>query len=191
MLNRLIVRTSSSAWLFVGTLAVTFATLRSLTHIGRVLFPPEAGGSEPFDLQNFLTSEQVLAQLPTYTDRAHQLYYAFTAIDYVFPFAAGLFMAATAAFCLRHSFPAFYATLNARNLLPLIMLGTLFDWCENVAAITAIAASPGTTATMAIAVVTAKKLKLGFLVVSQVLVALLLVVTAVLAIARAVRKRRA
>src|SRR5262245_15387995 len=126
MLNRLIVRTSSSAWLFIASFAVTFVTLQSLMRIGRA-FQPEAGGAEPFDLQNGLTAEQVLAQLPAYTDQARQLYFAFTAIDYVFPFAAGLFMAAIAAFCLRHSFPGVYATLVSRNLLPLLMLASLFD----------------------------------------------------------------
>jgi hypothetical protein len=119
-----------------------------------------------------------LQQLPGYTGQARRQYFVFTAIDYVFPFAAGLFLAAIGAFCLRRAFPAVYAALAGRDLLPLLMLSSLFDWCENVAAITAITAWPGTTAAMATAVVVAKKLKLGFLVVTQTLVLLLMLATA-------------
>jgi hypothetical protein len=78
-----------------------------------------------------------------------------------------------------------YAKLDARHLLPLLMLATLFDWCENVAAITAITAWPGTTLAMATAIVAAKKLKLAFMMATQVGVGLL----ALFAIVRWLRTR--
>jgi hypothetical protein len=64
-----------------------------------------AAGNQPFDLQNALTPAEVYPQLATWTENARTLYYAFTLIDYAFPFFAGLFIAATAAFALRVSLP--------------------------------------------------------------------------------------
>ncbi|MBM4197253.1 MAG: hypothetical protein FJ197_09205 [Gammaproteobacteria bacterium] len=65
---------------------------------------------------NGLTVADVLAQLPGYTEQARAKYRLFTAIDYVFPVAGGLFIAAVAGVWL-----------------PWLMLASLFDWCENVA----------------------------------------------------------
>jgi hypothetical protein len=176
--NRLIVRVSASGGLFAMTMLVMFASLFTLMRIGAA-FPAVAGGAQVFDLQNNLTAEQVLDQLPGYSDDARQLYWLFTAIDYVFPFAAGLFLAAIATFCVRLAFPSAYAWITARNLLPLLMLGTLFDWCENVAAITAILAYPATSADMAAAIVVAKRLKLAMVMASWGVVALLLLAAGV------------
>jgi hypothetical protein len=154
------------------------ASLRSLIAI-EADFPAVAGGARPFDMQNGLTAAEVFQQLPSYGDEARRLYGIFTAIDYVFPFAAGLFLAAVIAFCLRRAFPHLYAALDARHLLPVFMLGTLFDWCENVAAITAILSWPDTTQAMALALVVAKRLKLACLFVTQPLALVLLIITAV------------
>ena len=172
-LNQLIIRISSSGWLFLATVVLAFGSLAALLQIGQ-RFPAVAGGAEPFDLQNALTAGQVLEQLPLYTEAAYRQYYLFTAIDYLFPLAAGLFQAAIATFCLRYAWPRAYAAITARQLLPLLLLATLFDWCENIAAITAITAWPDTTATMAGALVAAKKLKLGFLGAAQGVTLLLL-----------------
>lgn len=176
-LNRLVVRVSGSAPLFALVTVLAFGSLAVLMRIGAA-FPAAAGGAQVVDLQNGLTAAQVLAQLPGYTDEARRLYYAFTAVDYLFPFAASLFLAAIAAFCLRRAFPGAYAVAVARNLLPLVMIPALFDWCENVAALLAITAWPDTTPAMAGAVVAAKRLKLGFLFVAQGGVGLLLLATA-------------
>jgi hypothetical protein len=185
-LNRLIVRTSSSPLLFVAATLVMVATLAAILRIGAG-FPAVAGGAEPFDLQNGLTAADVLRQLPGYTDEARRQYALFTAIDYVFPFAAGLFLAAVIAFCLRRSFPRVYAALEARRLLPVLMLATLFDWCENVLVLAAIQSWPDTPAALATAIVVAKRLKLACVFLSQGLAAFLLLVTAV----RALLGRRA
>ncbi len=176
-LSRLIVRVSSSLPLFALTVAVFAVTLMLLTRISNG-FPAIAGGALPFDMQNALTSAQVLEQLPGYTDQARRQYWLFTSIDYVFPFAGGLFLAAIAAFCLRWQFAPLYARAVANQWLPWLMLASLFDWCENLAAIVAINAWPETTATMATALVIAKKLKLGFLFATQGGVALLLLASA-------------
>jgi hypothetical protein len=187
-LSRLIVRVSESAPLFALTTVLAFGSLFALMRIGAA-FPPAAAGAAVFDLQNTLTAAQVLEQLPGYTDQARRLYFRFTAVDFLFPFAASLFLAAIVAFCLRHGFPGLYAMALKRRLLPLVMAAALFDWIENVAVLVAITAWPGTTPAMASAIVVAKRLKLGFLFGTQVLVGLLVLATAVRAVL--VRSRRA
>lgn len=176
-LNKLIIRVSGNGWLFAATAIVFVVSLRLLMQIGES-FPAVAGGAQPFDLQNALTGEQVLQQLAGYTAEARRQYYLFTAVDYVFPFAAGLFLAAIAAFCLRRSFPAAYTAVAERALFPLLMAGSLFDWCENIAALAAILSWPDTSAGVATALVTAKRLKLTLVIATQLLVALLLLATA-------------
>jgi hypothetical protein len=172
-LNRLIIRVSASGWLVLASAVVAFACLSAMNRIAAG-FPAVAGGATPFDLQNELTAAQVLQQLAGYTDAARSQYFVFTAIDYVFPFAAGLFLAGLSAFALRRAFPGAYAAMVARRLLPLLMLGTLFDWSENIAAVTAMLAWPETTQGMAIALVTAKRLKLTCVLLSNTLALLLL-----------------
>jgi hypothetical protein len=176
-LNRLIIRISCSGWLFIATTVVFVTSLGALMQIGEA-FPAVAGGAQPFDLQNDLTTAQVVDQLRAYTDDARRQYFLFTAIDYVFPLAAGLFLAAIAAFCLRRSFPEAYALAAGRSLFPLLMAGTLFDWVENLAALAAILSYPEVSTGLATALVVAKRLKLTLVVTVQLLVALLLLATA-------------
>jgi hypothetical protein len=172
-LNQLILRVSASLPLFLLTVVVFAVTLVALNRISQG-FPALAGGAQPFDMQNGLTPAEVLTQLPGYSDAARRQYRLFTAIDYVFPLAGGLFLAAIAAFCLRWQFPAWYERAAKGAWFPWLLLPTLFDWSENVAAVIAIGAWPETSAAMATALVTAKKLKLGTLVATQGGVALLL-----------------
>lgn len=176
-LHRLIVRVSASGWLFAATSVVMVASLRTLIAIGEG-FPAVAGGAPPFDLQNALTGPEVLSQLGAYGAEARRQYFLFTAIDYLFPFAAGLFLAAIIAFCLRRSFPSTYASLDGRRLLPVFMAGSLFDWGENVAALTAILSYPDTPTAVATALVVAKRLKLVLVIATQSLALVLLAVTA-------------
>jgi hypothetical protein len=173
-LNRLVVSTSKSLWRFVAVTAIAVVAIRLLNRIGQG-FPAAAHGAIPFDLQNGLTPADVVQQLAGYTDLARWMYYAFTMIDYVFPFAAGLSLAAAGTFALRKGFPALYRTFEQRKLFPLFLLGTAFDWCENVAAISAIWTYPGDVSTIATLLVIAKRLKLGFLIATQLAVLLLLI----------------
>jgi hypothetical protein len=173
-LNDLVIRTSKSAVRFVAVTALAVTCLTVMTRIGQA-FPAASGGSLPFDLQNELTVAQVIEQVPRYTELANWMYAVFTMIDYVFPFAAGLFLAAAGAFALRHGFPGAYATAVGRSLFPLFFLGTACDWCENVAAMGAIHADAGSLASWALLLVTAKRFKLAFVMGTNVLVLLLLV----------------
>jgi hypothetical protein len=166
-LNALIVRFSSSASLFSLAIVVAFGSLFAVFGPIRKAFSELTGGEVPFDFQNSLTTAQVFEQLPSYTENAKQLYYAFSFVDYFFPFFAGMFLAAIAAFSLRHLSPRAYAWADGRSLFPLLMIGTGFDWLENVFALTVISAYPEEMVTAASLMVLAKKGKLAFVVLSQ------------------------
>jgi hypothetical protein len=192
MLNRLqnlVIHTSRTWWLYLSVVVLFAGSLLALLRIGE-LFPAHAAGNLPFDLQNGLAAADVYPQIATYTAAARNLYYAFTLIDYAFPFFAGLFIAATAAFALRNSLPKAYAALAGRNLLPVFMLGTVFDWLENLAALGVISLYPVETSWLPFVLVLAKKLKLVCVMSGQAAMLLLLVYAAGNWLARKLRIRR-
>lgn len=166
-LQDLILRISRIWWVYLIVLLLFIGSLRALTRIGE-LFPTYAGGAIPFDLQNDLRPDQVYSQLAGYTQQARELYYAFTLIDYAFPFFAGLFITATVAFALRNSLPRLYDALVARKLLLVLMLATAFDWLENVAAVSTIVLYPTEVNWLPALLVAAKKCKLAALMASNV-----------------------
>jgi hypothetical protein len=165
-LQDLVIRISKTWWLYLIVLFLFIGSLQVLMRIGE-RFPAYAAGAAPFDLQNDLQADQVYAQVAGYTAQARELYYAFTLVDYAFPFFAGLFITATVAFALRYSVPRFYAALVARKLLLVLMLATAFDWLENVLAVLIIALYPAETAWLPGLLVAAKKGKLAFMWVSN------------------------
>jgi hypothetical protein len=165
-LQDLVVRISRTWWLYLIVLLLFIGSLRALTQIGE-RFPSYAGGATPFDLQNDLRADQVYPQLAGYTAQARELYYAFTLIDYAFPFFAGLFITATVAFALRNSLPRLYAALVARKLLLVLMLATAFDWLENVTALATIVLYPTEISWLPALLMVAKKCKLAILLVSN------------------------
>jgi hypothetical protein len=180
MLNRLqnlVIRVSQTWWLYLCVVLLFAGSLLSLLRIGEK-FPSYAAGNQPFDLQNALTPTEVYPQLASWTESAHQLYHAFTLIDYAFPFFAGLFIAATAAFAMRVSLPTWYAALTRRNLLPVFMFGTAFDWLENIAALGVISLYPTELRGLPIVLVLAKQLKLVCVLSAQAVTLLLLLYAA-------------
>lgn len=177
-LNELIIRFSQSIWLFALSIVVAFGTLfLVLLPIGNV-FPELAGGATPFDLQNDLQPDEVFDQLEGYTEAARQLYYAFSFSDFFFPVFASLFLGAVAAFSLRHLSPKWYGVAEARNLFVLFMLGAMFDWLENVFALTAVGTYPDTPAWVANLLVLAKQGKLALVMSGQAVAWLLLLLAA-------------
>ncbi|MEQ1800708.1 MAG: hypothetical protein ABL989_02230 [Gammaproteobacteria bacterium] len=165
-LQDLAIRISRTWWLYLIVLVLFVGSLQALMRIGE-RFPEYAAGAAPFDLQNDLQAAQVYPQLAGYTEQARELYYAFTLIDYAFPFFAGLFITATVAFGLRNGLPRVYEALVARKLLLVLMLATAFDWLENVAAVSTIVLYPTEVGWLPALLVLAKKCKLGFIVVSN------------------------
>jgi flagellar biosynthesis protein FlhB len=177
-LNELIIRFSRSIWLFALSVVVAFGTLFAvLLPIGNV-FPGLAGGATPFDLQNDLQPDEVFDQLEGYTEAARQLYYAFSFADFFFPVFASLFLGAVAAFSLRHLSPRWYAVAEARNLFVLFMLGAMFDWLENIFALTAVGTYPDTPVSVANLLVLAKQGKLALVMSGQAVAWLLLLLAA-------------
>lgn len=175
-LNQLAIRFSQSRWLFLLAMLVAFGSLFAvLMPIGRV-FPEVAGGAVPFDLQNALTTQDVMSQLAGYTESARQLYYAFAFADFFFPFFASLFIAALAAFSLRQLSANWYTVACEKNLFALFFLGAFFDWLENIFALTVIGSYPDTPETMANLLILAKKGKLTLVMVSQAIAWLLLAI---------------
>lgn len=165
-LQDLILRISRTWWLYLAVVVLFMGSLQALMRIGE-RFPAYAGGATPFDLQNDLRADQVYPQVAGYSEQARELYYAFTLIDYAFPFFGGLFIASTVAFALRSGLPRFYDALVARKLLLVLMLPTAFDWLENVAAVSTIALYPVDVGWLPTLLVVAKKFKLATLLASN------------------------
>lgn len=158
--NDLVVRVSYSAWLWVMSAVFAFGSLYFVFLNINVPFE-KIVGAQMFDFQNALTVEQIFRQLPHYDDQARALYTAFLFIDFYFPFFAGLVMAAAGAFAWRYLAPGFYAKFDARGLFVVFLVPTLFDWGENIFAITVVAAYPEELSWAAAMLVLCKKGKLA------------------------------
>lgn len=178
-LNNLMLRFSRSWPLFLLAAVVTFGSLYLFTGVIGPRFAELTGGSPPFDLQNALTVDQVYEQLPAYPEDARRLYYAFSAIDFAFPLFASLFLAAIAAFSLRYLWPAGYEWVTERRLWVLLLLPAVFDWAENVFALTVITNYGQELRGAAAMLIYAKLGKLSLVTVSQLLAWGLLLLAAV------------
>ncbi len=166
-LNSLIVLFSRSAPLFVLAFIVAFGSLFAVFGPIQLAFAEATDGLLPFDFQTQLSVAQIFEQLPAYTELARQLYYAFSFVDFFFPFFAGMFMAAIAAFSLRYLAPQAYDRVNQRKLFPLLMLAAAFDWLENICALLVISQYPTEMTATAGLLVLAKQGKIAFVAVSQ------------------------
>jgi hypothetical protein len=176
-LQRLIIGLSTSGPWYVLALVTALGSFAILARIGTA-FPDLAGGALPFDLQNTLSPGDVHAQLAGWTPAARRLYFVFSAVDWIFPLAAGLFQAATITFCLRQGLPRAYRWLTSRHLLPLLLLPTAADWLENILAVSVVASYPPGLPWLPVALVAAKQAKLASLALAQGLMIGLLVYTA-------------
>jgi hypothetical protein len=118
-------------------------------------------GVPTFDTQNDLTAATLRAQLPLYTGDARDAYLRFIAFDFVFPLVAGLFSAVMWALLLRANNWPLAARLLRWNLPLLPLLGTLFDYAENVGLLLIL--NNGAADGLVAAALTAKQLKLTML----------------------------
>lgn len=169
-IQRLIVHLSTSGTGYILVLVLAVGSFTLLARIGAA-FPAVAAGAPPFDLQNGLVAGDVYRQLAGWTPAARPLYFVFSAVDCVFPLAAGLLLAATITFCLRYSAPRACTRLADRTLLPLLLVPTACDWLENGLAVAAVAMFPEGPAWLPAALVAAKRAKLAGLAVVQPLMA--------------------
>jgi len=158
--NDLVIRTSKSPWLFINSAIFAFGSLAFV--LMNINVPFEATvGAQIFDFQNGLTSEQIFSQLNNYDESARALYHAFLFVDFYFPFFAGLVMAAAGAFAWRYLSPRRYETIRTHNLFIVFMIPTLFDWGENLFALTVVNAWPDELGWAAAGLVLCKKGKLA------------------------------
>jgi hypothetical protein len=155
-LNNLVILVSQSAWLFVmaavfafGSLGIVFFNINDVFEV--------MVGAQMFDFQNDLTVAMIYEQLPNYSYAARKLYFAFIFVDFFFPFFAGLVLAASATFALRHLSTKWYDSLDGRNLFALFFIPTLFDWCENIFALIVVNGYPDELTVAATMLVIAKK----------------------------------
>jgi hypothetical protein len=162
-LQGLLLRFSRSPLAFIAAVLVFCLSFFGLFRINQA-FAVVTGGFQTFDMQNDLDVAGVLAQLPLYTGESRRLYAWFAATDFVFPAAGGLFVGATAAWLMRHGLPSVYARFEARRGFVLFLLPTLFDFLENVAALTVIFLESPPSRPLATILVGFHQLKLGTLI---------------------------
>jgi len=172
-LNNLVVLVSRSGLLFVISTIFAFGSLFIVFMPINVVFE-NLVGAQLFDFQNELTVEQVFTQLPAYTDASRGLYYAFSFVDFFFPFFASVVLGAAAAFAIRYLSTKRYDAINGSNLFALFFIPTMFDWIENISALTVINAYPEELTTVAMILVIAKKGKLATVLTMQLVAWLLL-----------------
>jgi hypothetical protein len=177
-LNDLIIRCSQSWRLFLLSVIVAFGSLFAVFGPIQIAFAELTGGLTPFDFQNSLSVEQIFEQLAVWNEAAVQLYYAFSFVDFFFPFFAGLFLASIAAFSLRHLAPRLYDRVARRRLFVLLMLGPAFDWLENLCALFVIGRYPAEMTAAAGLLVVAKQGKLAAVMLTQLIAFSLLVLAA-------------
>lgn len=168
-LNDLVVLASRSASLFLLSLLITVGSL-AIVFPGVNAVMQETVGHDVFDMQNTLTVEQVFKQLEAYAPETKQLYYAFSFVDFLFPFFASLLNAAVAAYALRVGAPELYRQCADRALFAWLFVPAAFDWLENVAALGIVGAYPEQRETLASLMIWAKQAKLFSLVVAQAVV---------------------
>jgi hypothetical protein len=172
-LNRIMIRLSQKWWavlvVFVLNL-VSFGVLFSLEDQFEAL-----SGLPTFDTQNDLTQSMLVQQLPAYTGEARSAYLRFAAFDFVFPLVAGIFLSVLWALLLRlNRWPLFQRLLHWKlALFPL--LGTLWDYLENMSLLTILNTGLDVSPLWLDAAILFKQLKLTWLSSNGVVTGILLV----------------
>ena len=167
-LNNLVIQVSHSAGLFLFSAVLAFGSLFIVFFNINEVFEPIVG-AQLFDFQNNLTVDQVFEQLPRYNDAAIALYYAFVFIDFLFPVFASLTLAAATAFAIRYLSSKWYEKIISLKLFAVYFIPAMFDWVENLSAITVINAYPDELTAVAGLLVIAKKGKLTTLMAIQLI----------------------
>lgn len=167
-LNNLVIQVSLSAGLFLFSSVLAFGSLVFVIFNINEVFETIVG-AQLFDLQNDLTAEQVFEQLPKYSDAAIDLYFAFVFVDFLFPVFASLTLGAASAFAIRYLSSTWYEKINSLNLFAVYLIPAIFDWVENISAITVITTYPKELTAVAGLLVMAKKGKLSTLVAVQLI----------------------
>lgn len=173
-LQAVLLRCSRSPFAFLAAVLGFCLAFLGL-HLSTQAFAAETGGWQPFDMQHGLGVDDVLAQLPLYTDGSRRWYALFAATDIVFPLVGGVVVGAAGAFLMRRGLPSLFTRLEARRAFPLFFLPTLVDWMENAAVLTVVYLAPPSR-TLAVVLILLHRAKLVALGLAWVTVALLALV---------------
>jgi hypothetical protein len=174
-LNRIILRWSQDWRAWFASVLLFALSFQSLFLIGDQ-FAAVTAGYQPFDLQNPLAVATVLEQLPAYSAASRAIYWLFVLADTIFPALGVLPFALLLGRALRTLSPA----LAGRGLALVPFVVTLLDWVENVCYVLAIHLYPANVTIWATLGVALKNSKIGFGIISNLVILILALVAAVL-----------
>lgn len=188
-LTRYIVTISQKWWAVLLVFSLNFASFGILFSLEDQF---EAITHVPvYDTQNNLTSELVLEQLPLYTGEARDAYLRFAAFDFVFPLVAGVFVTLMWILLLRLNTWQLPQKLLLWNVPLLALLGTLWDWLENVSLLMILSADSIPSPALIDAALLFKRLKLTWLSLSGTVIGVLIILLALNVIYRMIRHQTA
>jgi hypothetical protein len=134
-LNNFVVLSAKSWPLFILAAILGPATLVWVLFPLMEAFMEVSGGFAPFDWQADLDRQAIAEQVPAYKPAMLKIYYAHTAVDFVFPVYMGVFFGAVAAFFLRVGTPGLFEFLSSKGLFAVFLIGAPFDMLENIGAL--------------------------------------------------------
>lgn len=185
-INNRLIRASRSPWRFAllaGLNASSFAVLFALEDRFEAVT-----GLPVVDTQNGLTPSALLQQLPLYQEEAMGAYLVFAAFDFVFPFVAALFLAATWALLLWVNPWGVTQKLLAWKLPLFAFMVTGFDYLENLSLLSVLAMDTQSGLIVDTAIL-CKRLKLVALGLSGALTGVLVMLALIASLQRVWRSR--
>lgn len=93
-------------------------------------------GVTVLDAQSDLTPARILEQIPLYQGKAREAYLRIAGFDFLLPLVAGIFVAVLWALLLRLNTWEFSQRLLKLGFPLFMLIGTLWDWAENISLFT-------------------------------------------------------
>jgi len=172
LLNRLVLTISQKWW---ALLLVFILNMTAFTVLFSLEDQFETISNVPvFDTQNELTANILIQQLPLYRGDARSAYLRFAAFDFVFPLVAGLFLSVLWALLLRLNTWQGLQRFLLWNLPLFPLVGTAWDWLENVSLLILLNTSPDSNQVWIESALFFKRLKLIWLTIDGAITGLLL-----------------
>jgi hypothetical protein len=140
-LNQRIIRWSRNWWALLAWATASLLSLQSLFYIGE-RFAAVTSGYRPFDLQNPLGRDDILAQLPAYTATSRSLYWVFIGADMIFPVVAAMPLVLLLAKALQAIGRPWATLALGRGFALTPLLIAALDWVENAFFVATVALYP-------------------------------------------------
>lgn len=183
----LVTAASRRWWVIVLVFVLNFAAFSTLFALEDA-FEALSGGVPTFDTQNDLTQALIVEQLPLYQGETRAAYLRFAAFDFVFPLVAGSFLTLLCTLLLRVNPLPIAQRLLAFGLPLIPLLGTLWDYLENVSLLSILQLGPSPL--LLDAAIFFKRLKLLFLFSNGPLIGGILILLIVYAVQRVLENRK-